>query len=100
MSQRELCSLATTDAPLVKSRLRPGNSNMETQLKEKLAQLEAECVEAKTALEAKDHKMKQLREKAKEATSDALAIQVELKEQSQKVSALKQELDNSRYVLG
>ena len=95
MSQRELRSLATTDTPLVKSRLRSGKSKMEDQLKEKLAQLEAELAGAKTALEAKDHELEQLREKAAEATSNALDIQAELKEQSQEVSALKQELENS-----
>ena len=96
MSQRELRSLATTVTPLTKSRLRSGKFSMEGQLKEKLAQLEAELAGAKTALQAKDHEIEQLREKAEEATSNALAIQTELKEQSQEVSALKQELENSR----
>ena len=69
---------------------------MEGQLKEKLAQLEAELAGTKTALQAKDHEIKQLREKVKEATFTALVIQTELKEQSKEVSALKQELENSQ----
>ena len=69
---------------------------MEGQLEEKLAQLEAELPGAKTALQAKDYEIEQLREKAEKAASNTLAIQTELKEQSQEVSALKQELENSR----
>ena len=84
MSQRELRSLATTDTPLVKSRLRSGKSDpMADQLKERLAQLEAELAGAKTALQAlqaKDHELKQLREQAEEANSNARDRQAELKE--------------------
>ena len=58
--------------------------------------MEAELAEARTALQAKDHDIEQLREKAKEATSSALAIQSDLKEHSQEMRALKQELENSQ----
>ena len=96
MSQRELRSLATTDTPLVKSRLRSGKSDpMADQLKERLLQLEAELAGAKTALQAKDNELEQLREQAEEATSNAWDHQAELKEQSKEVSALRQELENS-----
>ena len=46
ISQRELCFLATTEATLVKSRLGSGKANMESQLKEKLAQFEAKLAGA------------------------------------------------------
>ena len=56
---------------------------MADQLKERLAQLEAELAGAKTALQAlqaKDHELKQLREQAEEANSNARDRQAELKE--------------------
>ena len=65
---------------------------MADQLKEKLAQLEAELAGTKKALQDKDLELEQLREQAAEATSNA---QAELKEQSEEVSALRQELENS-----
>lgn len=47
-------------------------------------------------LQAKDRELEQLREKAEEATSNALESQAELKGQSEEVSALRQELENSQ----
>ena len=47
---------------------------MEEQLKEKLVELEAELADAKIALQTKDQELEQLREKAKEATSNARDI--------------------------
>ena len=58
--------------------------------------MEAELAEARTVLQAKDHDIEQLHEKAKVATSSALTNQSDLNEQSQEVRALKQELENSQ----
>ena len=71
---------------------------MECQLKEKLAQLEAELAEPKTFLQAKDHKCEELLEKAKEATSDALSTQTELRNSRRKWVLLSRSWKTHIYV--